>query len=154
MTRTLLRILLPTLVLLALPVASQEAFPNRQVRWVVPFPPAGPTDIISRIFAARLAELWGQSVVVDNRAGAGGAIGAGFVAKAPADGYTIMLGTQSTHASNVSFYPNMPFDAVRDFAPLSLIGTSCLALIVPPTVPAASAAELVDWIGKQNGAVS
>ena len=154
MTKTLVRILLPALFLLALPGAAQDAYPNRQVRWVVPFPPAGPTDIIARIFAARLTEQWGQSVLVDNRGGAGGAIGAGLVAKAPADGYTIVQGTQSTHASNVSFFPNMPFDAVRDFAPLTLIGTSCLALIVPHSVPAASATELVDWIGKQNGAVS
>lgn len=128
---------------------AQDAYPTRPVRWVVPFPPGGPTDTLSRILAGRLAEQWKQSVLVENKAGAAGAIGSDFVAKAAPDGYTLVLGTQSTHGSNAIFFPNMPFDPVRDFQPLTLIGTACLALIVAPSVPAATPRELVGWIGKQ-----
>jgi tripartite-type tricarboxylate transporter receptor subunit TctC len=93
-------------------------------------------------------------VAVENRAGASGAIGSEFVARAAPDGYTIVFGTQSTHASNLIFFPNMAFDPIRDFQPLTLVGTSCLALIVPPGVPATNARELVDWIARQAGAAS
>src|ERR1700752_215161 len=78
---------------------AQEPYPNRTVRWVVPFPAGGPTDTLSRILTARLAEMWGQSVVVENKGGASGAIGTDFTAKSQPDGYTVMLGTQSTNAS-------------------------------------------------------
>lgn len=143
-------------VLAAVTLSSvgQEAYPSRPVRWVVPFPAGGPTDTLSRVLASRLAELWNQSVVVDNKGGAGGAIGSDLVAKAAPDGYTVVLGTQSTHGSNAIFYPNMPFDPVRDFQPLTLIGTACLALVVAPTVPAATPRELVEWIGRQGGNVA
>lgn len=138
----------------ALPAMAQEAYPNRPVRWVVPFPPGGPTDTLSRVLAAKLADQWSQNVIVENRPGAGGAIGSEFVAKAAPDGYTIMLGTQSTHASNAIFFPAMPFDPLRDFSPLTFIGTSCLALLVAPGVPAGTPRELIEWIVKQNGAAS
>ncbi len=95
-------------VLLAAPVAAQDAYPIRPVRWVVPFPAGGPTDTLSRILAAKLSEQWGQSVVVENKGGASGAIGSDFAAKSPPDGYTLILGTQSTHDSPVNFCPNLP----------------------------------------------
>ena len=94
-------LLIAGLAMLATPlvaVQAQEAYPNRTVRWVVPFPAGGPTDTLSRILVARLGEIWGQSVVVENKGGASGAIGTDFVAKSPPDGYTLMLGTQSTNA--------------------------------------------------------
>lgn len=142
------------LLLVAAPAAAQDAYPNRPVRWVVPFPAGGPTDTLSRVLAAKLGEQWGQSVVVENKGGASGAIGADFVAKAVPDGYTIMLGTQSTHASNMIFFPNLPYDPLKDFQPLSLIGTACMALVVPPSVPANTPQELVAWIRKQDGGVN
>jgi tripartite-type tricarboxylate transporter receptor subunit TctC len=134
--------------------AAQEVYPNRPVRWIVPFVAGGPTDTLSRILTARLAEIWGQSVVVENKGGASGAIGTDIVAKATPDGYTVMLGTQSTNASNMIFFPNLPYDPIRDFQPLTLIGTACMALVIPPSVPANTPMELVDWIRKQDGGVA
>lgn len=145
---------LGALLLAAGPAAAQDAYPNRPVRWVVPFPAGGPTDTLSRVLAAKLGEQWGQSVVVENKGGASGAIGADTVAKAAPDGYTIMLGTQSTHASNMIFFPNLPYDPLKDFQPLSLIGTACMALVVPLSVPANTPKELVAWIRKQDGGVN
>lgn len=136
------------------PVIAQDAYPARPVRWVVPFPPGGPTDTLSRVLASKLAEQWNQGVLVDNKGGAAGAIGSDLVAKAAPDGYTILLGTQSTHGSNAIFFPNMPFDPIKDFQPLTLIGTACLGLIIAPSVPAATPRELVEWIGKQGGNVA
>ena len=129
--------------------AAQDAYPTKPVRWVVPFPAGGPTDTLSRILAAKLAEAWGQSVVVENKGGAAGAIGTDFAAKAAPDGYTLILGTQSTHGSNLIFYPNLPYDPIRDFQPLSLIGTACMALVTAPDVPANTPKELVEWLKKQ-----
>jgi len=138
----------------AVPAIAQDAYPNRPVRWVVPFPAGGPTDTLSRILVARLAEIWGQSVVVENKGGASGAIGTDFVAKAPPDGYTLMLGTQSTNASNMLFFPNLPYDPIKDFQPLTLIGTACMALVTAPSVTANTPKELVEWIRKQDGGVN
>ncbi len=134
--------------------SAQSDWPNRPLRWVVPFAPGGPTDAISRVLSARLAESLGQAVAVENRAGASGAIGSEFVARAAPDGYTLVFGTQSTHASNLIFFPKMAFDPIRDFQPLTLVGTSCLALIVPPSVPATNVRELVEWMARQAGAAS
>lgn len=155
MQRFLCRVLAATGLALAAAAASAQAdWPNKPLRWVVPFAPGGPTDAISRVLAARLGESLGQNVVIDNRSGASGAIGSEFVARAAPDGYTVVFGTQSTHASNLVFFPNMAFDPIRDFQPLTLVGTSCLALIVPPNVPATTARELVELIGRQAGAAS
>jgi len=134
--------------------SAQSDWPAKPVRWVVTFPPGGPTDTISRVLAARLTEQWGQSVLVDNRSGASGAIGAEFAARSAPDGYTLVFGTQSTHASNLIFFPNTPFDPIKDFQPLTLVGTACLALIVPTSVPASTPRELVDWIARQGNPVS
>jgi tripartite-type tricarboxylate transporter receptor subunit TctC len=90
---------------------SAATYPNRSVKLVIPFPPGGPLDIIGRLIAQKASEDWGQSVVVDNRPGAGGNIGADFVAKSPPDGYTIVMGALSTHAVNPSLYAKMPYDA-------------------------------------------
>ena len=100
----------------AVPVAAQ-AYPTKPVKLVVPFPPRGSLDFAGRLIAQKLTETWGQSVVVENKPGAGGNIGADLVAKSPPDGYTILLGALSTHAVNPSLYAKMPYDAVKDFAP-------------------------------------
>jgi tripartite-type tricarboxylate transporter receptor subunit TctC len=110
------------LAFVATAASAQADWPNKPLRWVVPFAPGGPTDAISRVLAARLGESLGQNVVIDNRSGASGAIGSEFVARAAPDGYTLVFGTQSTHASNSVFFPNMAFDPIRDFQPLTLVG--------------------------------
>lgn len=108
---------------LALPglVAAQTAWPTKPVRIVVPFAPGGTTDILARVLAPELSKVFGQSFVVDNRAGAGGNIGAEVVAKSPADGYTLLMGTVGTHGINQSLYAKLPYDPQKDFAPITLV---------------------------------
>lgn len=107
---------------LALPLAfAQGAWPNKPVRIVVPFAPGGTTDILARTLAPELSKVFGQSFVVENRAGAGGNIGAELVAKAPADGYTLLMGTVGTHGINKSLYSKLPYDPQKDFAPVTLV---------------------------------
>jgi len=133
------------------PPAGAQDYPSRPIRWVVPFPAGGPTDTLSRILAARLGEVWKAGIVIDNKGGAAGAIGTDIAAKAAPDGYTIQLGTQSTNGSNKIFYPNLPYDPIRDFEPLTLLGTACMALVIPNSIPASTPKELVEWIRKQEG---
>lgn len=103
------------------PASAQGAWPNKPVRIVVPFAPGGTTDILARAVAPELARAFGQPFVVDNRAGAGGNVGADLVAKSPADGYTLLMGTVGTHGINKSIYARMPFDPQKDFAPVTLV---------------------------------
>jgi len=142
------------LALVLSPFASataEDAYPSRPIHWIVPFPPGGPTDTLSRVLAAKLGDVWKAGIVVDNKGGASGAIGVDFAAKSPPDGYTIQLGTQSTNGSNKIFYPNLPYDPIADFEPLTLLGTACMALAIPNSIPARTAQELVEWIRKQDG---
>ena len=113
------------------PAAGADAFPSHTVKLVVPFPPGGSLDIVGREIAQKLTEAWGQSVVVENKPGAGGNIGADFVAKSAPDGYTVVMGALSTHAVNPTLYPKMPYDAVKDFAPISMIAITPNVLVVP-----------------------
>jgi tripartite-type tricarboxylate transporter receptor subunit TctC len=108
------------------------AYPARAVRYVVPFPPGGATDIIARIIAQKLTEAWSQSVFVENRAGAAGAIGSEAVAKSPPDGYTILMGTTSTHAVGPAVNPKLPFDNIADFSPVTLVATFPNVLVAHP----------------------
>ncbi len=110
--------------------AQAQAYPVRPVRLVVPFPPGGSLDITGRPLAQKLTEMWGQTVVVENRPGAGGNIGADLVAKSPPDGYTILMGALSTHAVNPNLYAKMPYDAAKDFAPITLIAITPNVLVV------------------------
>jgi tripartite-type tricarboxylate transporter receptor subunit TctC len=146
------RVLVASLGLAAVagPTLAQD-YPSRPIRWVVPFPPGGPTDTLSRILAAKLGDVWKPGIVIENKGGAAGAIGTDFAAKSPPDGYTIQLGTQSTNGSNKIFYPNLPYDPITDFEPLTLLGTACMALVIPTSIPANTAQELVEWIKKQDG---
>jgi tripartite-type tricarboxylate transporter receptor subunit TctC len=130
---------------------AQEAYPRKPIRWIVPFPPGGPTDTLSRILAAKLGDVWKPGIVIENKGGAAGAIGTDFAAKSPPDGYTIQLGTQSTNASNKIFYPNLPYDPITDFEPLTLLGTACMALVIPTSIPVSTPKELAEWIKKQDG---
>ena len=114
-------IALPAISLIATPSRAQTAWPSKPVRIVVPFAPGGTTDILARAMAPELSRAFGQQFVVENRAGAGGNIGADLVAKAPNDGYTLLMGTVGTHGINKSLYARMPYDPQKDFAPISLV---------------------------------
>jgi tripartite-type tricarboxylate transporter receptor subunit TctC len=128
---------------------AQAAYPSKPIRIVVPFPAGGTTDILARAVAQKLTESMGQPVVVDNRAGAGGNIGADLVAKSPADGYTLLMGTVGTHAINASLYAKMPYDHVRDFAPIILVAGVPNVLVINPALPVNSVQELIAY-GKAN----
>jgi tripartite-type tricarboxylate transporter receptor subunit TctC len=121
---------------------SKDVYPSKPIRLVVPFVAGGPTDIQGRILSANLSQRMGQQVVVDNRGGAGGNIGMDITAKAPPDGYTIVIATVGTWAVNPHLY-KLPFDVVKDFAPITQVSTSPGVLIVHPSVPAKSVKELI-----------
>lgn len=141
MKRSLL--LLPLLAAgLALPVAAQN-YPAKPVRVVVPFPPGGPTDIVTRLMAPKMAEALGQQVVVENRGGAGGAIGTEMVAKAAPDGYTLVMGTIGGLAVAKSLNPKLGYDTLRDLAPITQSVTVTSVLVVHPSVPAKNVRELL-----------
>ena len=124
-----------------LPVHAQN-YPVRPVRMIVPFSPGGATDVPARILAQRLSEAFGHQIVIDNRPGAGGVLGADAVAKAPPDGYTLLL-TATTHVISASLYKKLPYDAIRDFAPVMLIGSGPNVLTVHPSLPAKNVRELI-----------
>src|SRR3954469_9785958 len=123
--------------------ASAETYPTKPLKMVVPFPPGGGNDALARLVAKHLSDTLGQQVVVDNRGGAGGIIGPQMVPKAPPARYTLLLGYTGTLAINPHLYPNIPYDAERDFAPVSLVASNPLVLVVHPSVPARSVAELI-----------
>jgi tripartite-type tricarboxylate transporter receptor subunit TctC len=134
--------------------AAAQAYPSRLVKLVVPFPPGGPLDAVGRAIAQKLTEAWGQSVVVENKPGAGGNIGADYVAKSAPDGYTVVMGALSTHAVNPSLYPSMPYDAVRDFAPITLVAITPNVLVVNPSLPVNSVKELIAYAKAHPGKLS
>jgi tripartite-type tricarboxylate transporter receptor subunit TctC len=124
--------------------ALAQTYPAQTVKIVVPFPAGGGIDMIARVIAPKLSEALGQSVIVENRAGAGGSLAATAVAKAPADGYTVLLGTGSTHGTNAVVYSKLGYDPTRDFAPIVPVATSPLMLVTHPSVPAKSVKELIE----------
>ena len=130
---------------------AQSEYPNKTVRLIVGFAPGGSTDIVGRIVAQRLGERLGQSVIVENRAGAGGTIGADATAKAAPDGYTLTLGTTSTHAIAAGAYSKLPYDPVTDFTQISLVAITPYLLVVNPQVKANSLAEFVTLAKAQPG---
>ena len=134
--------------------AVAQNYPNRPVRVVVVSTPGGSVDTMARTVGPKLAEKWGQQVVVDNRPGAGGAIAAEIVAKSPADGYTLIMGTVASFATNVSLRKSLPYDPVRDFAPITLVATQNLMLLIHPSIPAKSVKELVALAKRQPGQLS
>ena len=129
-------------------------YPNKPIKMVVPFTAGGTTDIMARAMAAELQKAFGQAVVVENKAGAGGNIGADFVAKSAPDGYTLLMGTVGTHGINVTLYPKMPYDAVKDFAPVSLVAAVPNVLVAAPTFAANSVKELIDLAKKDPNKIT
>jgi tripartite-type tricarboxylate transporter receptor subunit TctC len=124
-------------------VAHGQTYPSRPIRLIVPFPPGGGNDILARTVGQRLTEVIGQQIVVDNRAGAGGVIGATTAAQALPDGYTLFLGSVGNLAHNPALKENLPYNPVRDFAAVSLLATSSFILLVNPSVPAKSVQDLI-----------
>ena len=139
----------------ALPGATlAQAYPTKPVKLVIPFPPGAATDILGRLLAQKLTEAWGQSVVVDNTAGAGGILGAEISAKSPADGYTIFMGHIGTHGANPALFSKLPYDPVKDFAPVSLLVTIPNLVAVHPALPVNSMRELIDLAKSRPGTLN
>ena len=151
----LISLTLPLCLALALVFGSANAYaqsyPSKPIRLVVPYPPGGPLDIMARAIGQKLTEAWSQPVVVDNRAGAGGNIGADLVAKSPADGYTLLMGAVATHAINPTLYAKIPYDPVRDFTPVALVAQVPNILVVNPSVPVKSVTELIELARAKPG---
>lgn len=149
------RILRSILGALALAVASNatpaDDYPSKAIRFVVPYPPGGASDILARILAQKLSERIGQPVIVENHAGAGGNIGADFVAKAAPDGYTILMGNIGPNAMSPALYAKLPYDAIKDFAPITLVSSVPIILVAHPSFPASTVKELVDLAKAKPG---
>jgi len=129
-------------------------YPARPIHFVVPYPPGGPLDIMARGIGARLAQAWGQPVIVDNRPGAGGNLGADFVARAAPDGYTLLMGAVATHAINPSLYARIPYDPVKDFTPVALVAVVPNILVVHPSLPVRTVKDLVALARARPGALN
>jgi len=127
----------------AVPAAHAQPWPNKPIRYIVPFAAGGTTDILGRMIGAKLADALGQPVVVDNRPGAAGALGVEMLAKSAPDGYTLGGGTISSHAINVTLYSKLPYDPIKDFTPITMLATLPNMLVVHPSVGANSVAELI-----------
>jgi tripartite-type tricarboxylate transporter receptor subunit TctC len=131
--------------------AQAQPYPSKPIRFVVPYPAGGPLDTVARLLAQKVGEGVGQPVVVDNKPGAGGNIGADLVAKSPADGYTILMGAVATHAINPTLYANIPYDPVKDFAPITQVASTPNVLVLNPSVPAASVREFIAYAKANPG---
>ena len=132
-------------------IVSAQTWPTKPIKIVLGFPPGGATDILSRDFAAKLGEELRQQVIIENKPGAGGTIGADIVAKAAPDGYTLTIGTSSNHALAVSLYKKLPYDPVKDFAPITMLAVSQNVVVINPGVPANNIKELVAYAKANPG---
>ena len=157
MHRRMYRCLFAALVLLAAFAAptsgSAQGYPNRPVRLVVPFPAGGPADALGRALGDQWSKMWGQPVIIENRGGAGGNIGAEVVARAAPDGYTLLLNA-SSHVINASLYEKLPYDPIKDFTPVSEVASYMLVLVVHPSVPAKSVKEFVAFANSKPDGLS
>ena len=131
-----------------------QSWPAKPIKWIVPFAPGGTTDILARTIGEKLTVALGQPVIIENKPGAGGGVGAEFTAKAPPDGYTIMGGTISTHAINASLYKSLPYDPIKDFVPITMIVRLPNLLVVNPEIPAKNVAELITLLKANPGKYS
>ncbi|MET0962750.1 MAG: tripartite tricarboxylate transporter substrate binding protein [Noviherbaspirillum sp.] len=125
--------------------AAADAYPSKMIRFVVPYPPGGASDVTARLIGQKLSAQWGQQVVVENRPGANGNIAADLVAKAPADGYTMLMGNVGPNAISASLYPKLPYDVVTSFAPVTLTTTVPIVLLVNPELPVRNVKELIAY---------
>jgi tripartite-type tricarboxylate transporter receptor subunit TctC len=134
--------------------ALAQAYPNRPISLLVPWAPGGSTDILARIVALHLHQSMGQPVVIENRTGAAGNIGTGAVARAAADGYTLLFNTMSVHTMNHALFATMPFDGVKDFSPISLLAYVTNTMVVHPSVPANTVAEFIAYAKANPGKIA
>jgi tripartite-type tricarboxylate transporter receptor subunit TctC len=141
--RALLAFVAALLLMPAFSPAQAQQYPTKPIRIVVPFPPGGFSDVFSRIIGTKMNESWGQQVVVDNRPGAGGNIGADIVAKAAPDGYTLVMGTIGTHAVNATLFSKLPYDPIRDFVAVAFVVEAEGLLVVHPSLPVKTTRELI-----------
>jgi tripartite-type tricarboxylate transporter receptor subunit TctC len=139
---------------LTMTTALAADYPLKPVRIIAPFPPASVADVLARPIAQKLAETWGQPVIVDNRTGAAGNVGTELAAKAPPDGYTLLLGTIGTNAVNASLYARLPYNAQKDFAPISQVATSYLLLVMHPSVPVRTVKDVIALAKSQAGTLN
>ena len=148
-----MKILLPLVsaTLLAAPLVQAQPYPNKPLRWVVPFPPGGSTDLIGRFTGQELARRIGQSVIIENRPGAGGIIGTEYVARSAPDGYTLLQGSVAQFATFPSMYAKLPYDPARDFTPVTLLQTITTTMVVTPSLPVKSVKELVALAKRRPG---
>lgn len=149
--RLLSSLTLACALLLGASLASAQDYPAKPIRVIVPYPAGGPTDVLARLVGQKAGEAMGQAVVVDNRGGAGGVIGTDAVAKAAGDGYTLGLANNATHATNSSLYPTLPYDAVKDFAPIALVATVTHVLVAHPSLGFKAPADLVAYAKANPG---
>ena len=147
----LLRGIALTLCLGAVSACMAQAYPNKPIRLIVPFPAGGATDLFARTLAPKIAEKLGGTIVIDNKPGAGGVIGSDLAAKAPSDGYTLLLTTTSTHSIAPALGAKMPFDPVRDFTPIAHVGDAPTVMLVPNNSPARTVREWIDYAKKNPG---
>ena len=134
--------------------ANAQPYPSKPIRLIIPFPPGGATDIIGRTLAQKLSTQLGQTVIVDNKPGAGGTLGSNEAAKAAPDGYTLLLATTSTHSIAPSLYKNIPYSVEKDFAPIAEVATATNVLIVTPNLPVANVRELVALAKAKPGSLN
>jgi tripartite-type tricarboxylate transporter receptor subunit TctC len=132
-------------------IALAQAWPSKSIRLVVPYPPGGSTDLLARTIGQKVGDSLGQTIVVDNRAGAGGMLGSDIVARSAPDGYTILLGTGATHGLTLLLSKTIPYDPVKDFTPITAAVEVPIILCVHPSIPGTSAKDLVEWAKKNPG---
>ena len=151
--QSIVRSLAAVVLLASTHAAEGQTFPNKPVRLILGFEAGGSIDVTTRVVAGRLGEALGQQVVVENRSGAGGTIAAGIAAKATPDGYTLLLCPIASHAIAPALYKNLPYDHIRDFAPISLVGTTPNVLVVNPSLPARSVGEFIAYSRSNPGKI-
>jgi tripartite-type tricarboxylate transporter receptor subunit TctC len=134
--------------------AQAQSYPSQTVKIVVPFPPGGGVDAVARVMAPRLSDMLGQSVIIENRGGAGGSVGATYVAQSARDGYTLLLGTASTHGTNPNVYARLPYDPLRDFVPVVLVTAAPTLLVANNDVPVKSATDLIKLAKSKPGGLA
>ncbi len=153
-TRVLLSLFSLSMLAVAGGVSAQVPYPVKPIRWVIPYPPGGGTDILGRPIARLLGEKLGQSILVDNRGGASGMVGAEIVARSAPDGYTVLMSTSGEAALNVALYPKMNYDPIKDFTPVTQVGVSPLVLVAHPSLPARNVRDYVALAKKRPGSLS
>ena len=135
-------------------VCAAQTWPTKAIKLVIPFPAGGSTDIVGRLLAEKLTTSLGQTVIVENRAGAGGTTGSDVVAKAASDGYTLLIGTSSTHAIAPALYERLSYNSIKDFSPIALVGTATILLVTHPSLPVSSVTELIALAKSKPGELS